>query len=50
MCLNKTYGKVPISKHLSHVFPIQNGLKHGNTISALRFNFALEYTIMKVQK
>jgi hypothetical protein len=29
MCLNETYGKVHIGKHLSDGFPIQNGLKQG---------------------
>jgi hypothetical protein len=33
MCLNETYGKVRIGKHLSDVFSIWNGLL---------FNFALE--------
>jgi hypothetical protein len=27
MCLNETYSKVCICKHLSESFPIQNGLK-----------------------
>jgi hypothetical protein len=27
MCLNETYGKVRIGKHLSDNFSIQNGLK-----------------------
>jgi hypothetical protein len=27
MCLNETYSKVRIGKHLSNSFPIQNGLK-----------------------
>jgi hypothetical protein len=27
MCLNKTYSKVHIGKHLSDKFPIQNGLR-----------------------
>jgi hypothetical protein len=27
MCLNETYSKVCIGKHLSDSFPIQNGLK-----------------------
>jgi hypothetical protein len=27
MCLNETYNKVHISKHLSDKFPVQNGLK-----------------------
>jgi hypothetical protein len=45
MCLNETYGKVRISKHLSDNFPIQNGLKQGDALSPLLFNFALEYAI-----
>jgi hypothetical protein len=31
MCLNGTYSKVCIGKHLSDSFPIQNGLKPGET-------------------
>jgi hypothetical protein len=49
-CLNGTYGKVRISKHLFDNFPIQNGLKQGHALSPLIFNFALEYTIRKVQE
>jgi hypothetical protein len=30
MCLNETYGKVRIGKHLSDSFPTQNGLKQGD--------------------
>jgi hypothetical protein len=40
MCLNETYSKVRIGKHLSDSFPIQNGLKQA----------ALEYAIRKVQE
>jgi hypothetical protein len=49
MCLNEIYSKVYIGKYLSHNFPIQNGLKEGETLSPLLFNFALEYAIRKVQ-
>jgi hypothetical protein len=33
---------------LSDTFPIQNGLKQGDALSPLLFNFALEYAIRKV--
>jgi hypothetical protein len=41
MCLNETYSKIRIGKHLSGAFPIQNGLKQGDALSPLFFNFAL---------
>jgi hypothetical protein len=51
MCLNETtYSKVRICKLLSDSFPIQNGLKQGDALSPLLFNFALEYAIKKVQE
>jgi hypothetical protein len=49
MCLNETYSKVRIHKHLSDSFSIQNGLKQGDALSPLLFNFALEYAIRKDQ-
>jgi hypothetical protein len=48
MCLNEMYGKVCIGKHLYDNFPVQNGLKQGDPLLLLLFNFALEYTIRKV--
>jgi hypothetical protein len=50
ICLKVTYNKVCTGKHLLDAFPIQNGLKQGDTLSPLLFNFALEYAIRKVQK
>jgi hypothetical protein len=41
MCLNETYRKVRLGKHLSDIFPIQNGLKQGDALSPLLFSFAL---------
>jgi hypothetical protein len=49
MCLNETCSKVRVGKHLSDKIPIQNGLKEGDILSPLFFNFALEYAIRKVQ-
>jgi hypothetical protein len=41
MCLNETYSTVCIGKNLPNKFPIQNGLKQGNSLSTLPFNIAL---------
>jgi hypothetical protein len=38
-----------MGKHLSDSFPIQNGLKQGDALSLMLYNFALEYAIRKVQ-
>jgi hypothetical protein len=37
-------------KYLSCNFPIRNGLKQGDALSPLLFNFASEYAIRKVQE
>jgi hypothetical protein len=50
MCLNKIYSNVHIGKYLSDKIPIQNGLKQGDDLSPLFFNFALEYAIKKIQE
>jgi hypothetical protein len=44
--LNATYRKV--GEHTSYNFHIQNGLKQGDALSLLLFNFALEYAIRRV--
>jgi hypothetical protein len=49
MCLNETYNKVCMHKHLSDIYLIQNYLKP-DSLSPLLFNFSLEYAIKKVQK
>jgi hypothetical protein len=50
LCLNETYSKIRAGKLLSDTFPTQNGLKQGDAVSPLPFNFALEYAIRKVQE
>jgi hypothetical protein len=50
MCLNETYSKVRIGKLFFGKFPIQNGLKQGDALLPLFFNFALDYAIRKVQE
>jgi hypothetical protein len=47
MCLNEAYSKVCIGKHMSDNFPIPNGLKEGDVLWQLLFNFASEYAIRK---
>jgi len=49
MCLTETYNRVRVGKNLSEMFPIRNGLKQGDVLSPLLFNFALEYVIKRVQ-
>jgi hypothetical protein len=50
MCLNETYSKVLIDKHLSDSFAMQKDLKQGDALSPLLLNFALQYAIRKVQE
>jgi len=49
MCLTETYNRVRVGKNLSDMFPIRNGLKQGDALSPLLFNFALEYAARRVQ-
>jgi len=49
MCLTETFSRVRVGKNLSDMFPIRNGLKQGDALSLLLFNFALEYAIRRVQ-
>jgi hypothetical protein len=49
MCLSETYSRVRVGKQLSDTFPIKTGLKQGDAVSPLLFNFALQYAIRRVQ-
>ena len=48
MCLTETYSRIRVGKNLP-MFPIRNGLKQGDALSPLLFNFALKYAIKRVQ-
>jgi len=41
ICLTEMYSRVWVGKHLSDMFPIRNGLKQGDALSPLFFNFVL---------
>jgi len=49
VCPTETYRRIRVDKNLSDMFPIRNGLKQGDDLSLLFFNFALEYAIRRVQ-
>jgi len=40
MCLTETYSRVRVGKNLSDIIPIRNGLKQGDVLSPVFFNFA----------
>jgi len=47
MCLTETYSRIRVGKN--DIFPIRNGLKKGDALSPLLFNFVLDYAIRRVQ-
>jgi len=49
MCLTETYNRVWVGKNLSDMFSIRDGLKQGEALSPLLFNFALECAIRRIQ-
>jgi len=49
MCLNETYSRVHIGKHLSDMFPVKNGLKKGDDLSPLLLKYTVEHAIRRVQ-
>jgi hypothetical protein len=50
MYLHGTCCKDHTDKNLSDAFHFQNGLKQGDALSPLLFNFASEYAIRKTQE
>jgi len=42
MSLTETYSRVRVGNYMSDKFPIRNGLKQGDALSPMLFNFALE--------
>ena len=48
MNLTETYSRVRVGKNVSDRFPRSNGLRQGDALSPLLFNFASEYTIRRV--
>jgi len=49
MCLNEKYSRVGVGEQLSDMFPIKNGLKQGDALSPLLFNFDLVCVIRSVK-
>jgi len=49
MCLTETYSRIQVGNNLSDISTIRNGLKQGDALPPLIFNFALEYAIRRVQ-
>jgi len=48
VCLTEKCSRVRVGKNLSDMFSIRSGLKKGDALSPLLFNFALEYAIRRV--
>ena len=49
MSLTETYSRVRVGKNVSDRFPTRNGLKQGDVLTPMLFNFALGYFIGRVQ-
>ena len=49
MNLTETYSRVRVGKNVTDSFSIRNGLKQGDALSPMLFNFALVYAIRRAQ-
>jgi len=49
MNLTETISRVRVGKNVSDRFPIRNGLKQGDALLPILFNFTLEYVFRRVQ-
>ena len=49
MILTETYNRVRVGDNVSDRFPIRKGLKQGDALSPVLFNFALEYAFRRIQ-
>jgi len=49
ICLNETYNRVWVGKHLSDSFPIRNGLKQEDVFLPLLLNFAFDSAKRRIQ-
>jgi hypothetical protein len=49
MSLTATYNRVRLDKNVSDRLLIRNGLKKGDALTPMLFNFNLEYAIRRVQ-
>jgi len=49
MSLAETYSRVWVGKNVSDRFPIRNDLKQGDALPPMLLNFALQYSIRRVQ-
>ena len=49
ICLTETCNRAWVGKNLSDMFPIRTGLKQGDALSPLLFNFALQFASRRVQ-